>query len=79
MVDRSLSEWPTYTAAMRLKAAAYVKLDRIAEAQDCVRLLLEIDPGLTIAKFTSFITVIAPPGLADFLVEGLRQAGLPEE
>jgi TolB-like protein len=77
--DRSLSERPTYTAAMRLKAAAYMKLDRIAEAQDCVRRLLEIDPGLTIAKFASRVTVFARPEFADFLIDGLRQAGLPEE
>lgn len=43
-----------------------------------MRLLLEIEPGLTIAKYKPYAAVFAPPGFAGFLVGGLRQAGLPE-
>jgi adenylate cyclase len=77
--DRSLREQPRYAPLIRLKAAACVRLGRIEDARDCVRLVLEIEPGLTIAKYKPFAATFMSPEFVDFVVEGLRHAGLPEE
>jgi TolB-like protein/class 3 adenylate cyclase len=77
--DRCLSELPRYLPATRLKAAACAKLDRIEEARECVRLQLEIEPGLTIGKHRARASRSMPAEFLTFSVEGLRKAGLPEE
>jgi adenylate cyclase len=77
--DRCLREQPRVAPAIRLKAAACARLGRIEEARDCVRLMREIEPGLTIAYYKSYLAKFAPPDFVTFLVEGLRKAGLPEE
>jgi hypothetical protein len=41
--------------------------------------LLEITPGLTIARYKALYGAINPPEIIDLYVNGLRKAGLPEE
>ena len=53
-------------------------LGHIAEARDWLERLLELQPGLTIAKYKAYATFFAPELLAVYL-DGLRKAGLPEE
>ena len=75
--DRCLREQPRLAYIIRLKAAACATLDRMADAHECVQLALAIDPALTIAKYRALQRHITPAFDA-FLIEGLRNAGLPE-
>jgi adenylate cyclase len=72
--DRSLAAQPYYRPALRVKAICCAYLGRIEEARDWVSRVLELEPGLTIARFKTF----APKFLTRH-VEALRKAGLPEE
>jgi len=49
------------------------------EAREWIGRLLEITPGLTIARHQSPYGAIHPPQIIELYVEGLRKAGLPEE
>jgi len=77
--DRSLREQPRYIAAISAKGASCAHLGRIEEARDCLRRRLEIQPGLTIAKYKAYAAMFFPPELLAVYVEGLRKVGLPEE
>jgi adenylate cyclase len=74
--DRCLREKPSYGALVRAKAVSCAHLGRISEARESLSRLLDLHPGLTIAKLTLPSLV---PELAAVYVEGLRKAGLPEE
>lgn len=65
---------PSYPAAYRCLASAFAHLGRDAEAREAAACVLELDPGFTITKW------IARGGQsnAKLLIEGLRNAGLPE-
>jgi adenylate cyclase len=76
--DRSLRELPRYESAIRNRLVACAHLGRIEEARDGLGRLLEITPGLTIARFKALYTITHAPELIDLHVEGLRRAGLPE-
>jgi TolB-like protein/class 3 adenylate cyclase/Tfp pilus assembly protein PilF len=76
--DRSLRELPRYESAIRNRLVACAHLDRIEEARDGLGQLLEITPGLTIARYRALYTITHPPELIDLHVKGLRKAGLPE-
>jgi TolB-like protein/tetratricopeptide (TPR) repeat protein len=76
--DRSLREQPRYIGAISAKGASCAHLGRIEEARDCLRRRLEIQPGLTIAKYKADAAMFFPPELLAVYVEGLRKAGLPE-
>jgi TolB-like protein len=76
--DRSLRELPRYESAIRNRLVACAHLGRIEEARDGLVRLLEITPGLTIARFKALYTITHAPELIDLHVEGLRRAGLPE-
>jgi adenylate cyclase len=77
--DRSLREVPRYESAVRNRVVACARLGRIEEAHDWLGRLLEITPGLTIARYKALYRAIHPPEIIDLYVEGLRKAGLPEE
>jgi adenylate cyclase len=78
--DQSLRELPRYRASMYVKVALCAHLGRLEEARDWLCRLREILPGLTIAWYKArFATGWLAPQIADFYVEGLRKAGLPEE
>jgi adenylate cyclase len=74
--DRPLREQPRYSTLYRAKVVSYAHLGRIPEAREALARLLELQPGLTIAKLT--LPNLAPE-LATIHVEGLRKAGMPEE
>jgi adenylate cyclase len=71
-VDRSLAAQPDYRTALLVKIAALAQLGRSAEARDWLGRVLEVEPGLTIARFKASGRFALP------LVDGLRKAGLPE-
>src|SRR5262245_37756360 len=73
---RCVQENKTYTHAYRLLAIALVLAGRAQEARTPMRELLQIDPGLTVARFRSRY-----PGrgcmTAEIYAAALAQAGLP--
>jgi len=77
--DRSLRELPRYESALRNRVVACAQLGRIAEARHWLGRLLEITPGLTIARYKALYNATHPREMLDLYVEGLRKAGVPEE
>jgi TolB-like protein len=75
--DRTLAAQPDYRPALRFKASSLAYLARIDEAHDCVRRVLELEPGLTITRVIASAPPFPPELLARY-AEGLRKAGLPE-
>jgi adenylate cyclase len=66
---------PAWTSA--LLAATYAQAGRLDEARQAATRSHAIDPSVTIAAFATS-SVYADTTLRDQLLEGLRQAGLPE-
>ena len=88
-VDRSLREQavpdrprrPRYTVAVRMKVVLCAHLGRMEEAQDWLAQLLQLQPDLTIARYKAYAAGLfrRPSEIVAIFVEGLRNAGLPEE
>jgi hypothetical protein len=78
-VDQSMREQPRYTPALRTKVVLCTRLGLIAEARDWLRRMLELQPGLTIARFLQFAGFRFSPKIMSIYVDGLRKAGLPEQ
>jgi len=76
---RALREEPTYPTALRTKAIACAHLDRIDEAREAVRQLLDLQPWNSVARTQQFYARLLGPQAAAIYVEGLRRAGMPEE
>jgi adenylate cyclase len=77
--ERSLRDHPNYVAARRIKVVLLVYLNRVDEAREALRQLLELVPGLTIANLPQIVAGgIQSRGGARYL-EAYRKAGLPEE
>jgi tetratricopeptide (TPR) repeat protein len=77
-VDRSLRALPRYRASIYVKVILCAHLGRLEEASEWLVRLLEMQPGLTIAWYKARFAT-GWPQIADFYVDGLRKAGLPEE
>jgi adenylate cyclase len=75
--DRSLAAQPGYRPSLVVQVASSVQLGRVVEARVGLSRLVELEPGLTIARWKAS----APfrPQLLARYAEGLRKAGLPEE
>jgi TolB-like protein len=76
--DRSLAAQPGYRHGLLVKVTSLAHLGRIKEARDCLGRMLELEPGLTIARWKASAPHYQPELLARY-VEGLRKAGLPEQ
>jgi tetratricopeptide (TPR) repeat protein len=76
--DRSLAAQPGYRHGLLVKVISLAHPGRIEEARDCLGRMLELEPGLTIARWKASAPHVPPELLARY-VEGLRKAGLPEE
>jgi adenylate cyclase len=76
--DRALREEPGYTAALRIKAVACAHLDRIDEAREAIRQLIEFQPWQTVARTRMSFLRTYPPEIAEMYADGLRKAGMPE-
>jgi tetratricopeptide (TPR) repeat protein len=78
--DRSLREQPRYASVYRAKAIACAHLDRVEEARESARRILELQPAFTIAGWVrTYGAFICTPETLAMCVDGLRKAGLPEE
>jgi tetratricopeptide (TPR) repeat protein len=80
-VDRTLNARPTYTPAMRLKVSICGLLGRKTEGAEWVRRLLAVNPDASVAWLRTFwrLPLRHNSDLFDRLLEGARQAGLPED
>jgi TolB-like protein/class 3 adenylate cyclase len=72
----ALSDLPRHLTAIRVKAAACARLDRLEEAREWLARLLQMQPGVTIRTWRA-ATSSTGSG-RDMLEAGLRMAGLPE-
>jgi TolB-like protein/Tfp pilus assembly protein PilF len=73
-----LDETPDFPSAYRGLTACYSLLDREAEAEAALAVLLRVAPQLTIAQTRAGLPITSPEVLERYL-DGLRRAGLPEE
>jgi tetratricopeptide (TPR) repeat protein len=77
-VDQALSEQPRLVFAVRIKLTLCGHLGRSAEAREYLGRLLELQPGLTIARYRAFAAPFVAPETISIYAEGLSKAGLPE-
>jgi TolB-like protein/class 3 adenylate cyclase/tetratricopeptide (TPR) repeat protein len=77
--DRCFYEQPRFSATIRFKVVSYAHLERLDEARDWLKRLLELEPDLTISRWTSYAVRAFSPETVLIYAEGLRKAGLPEE
>jgi TolB-like protein/class 3 adenylate cyclase len=79
---QTLREMPMFPPALRYQAASLSNLGREDEARNVLRRLLAVTPDATIARVLLLPTYYAerPDGarILDAMLDGLRQAGLPE-
>ena len=75
---KSLQEMPESAPALRFQAASLSHLGRRDEARDVVRKLRAVTPDVTIAHLRPQCGLQQKAGILDAMLDGLRQAGLPE-
>jgi adenylate cyclase len=74
--QKGLSQHPEAYWAYRVLVPALVHAGRKEEAKRAVTFLKESFPGLTISKVRH--ALVYGPGTMDRIIEGLREAGLPD-
>ena len=75
--EKALREQNNYLIAISILAASYALAGRGADARNAMAQIRRRDPTLRIANLKEAFPIQRPEHLAQ-LVEGLRQAGLPE-
>jgi len=75
--DRAARDNPRHLVAQTIAAASNALAGRIAEGQEAVARILEIDPSMRLSNLREFMPLRRPEDLERFS-EGLRKAGLPE-
>jgi tetratricopeptide (TPR) repeat protein len=78
-VDQSLRDQERFVPAIRYRAALCGHLGRSEEGREWLRRLLDVRPGLTIARYTREASIYQPPEIRAIFADGFRRAGLPEE
>ncbi len=78
--DRILQAQPRYIVALRYKLVCLAYLDRTEETEECLKRVLALQPGFTIARWkASYATTsVLAPVFLNLYVEGFRKAGVPE-
>jgi len=77
--DRALHAQPRYIVALRVKLACLAHLGRPDDTSKFLKLVLAVQPGLTVAAFkASVATSLFAPELLALFTDGLRKAGVPE-
>ena len=77
-VDQSLREQEKFVPSIRYRAALCGHLGRVEEGREWLRRLLDVRPGLTIARYLREATY-QPPEIRAIFADGFRKAGLPGE
>ena len=72
-----MREHTNYLPAIRMAAASHACAGRLAEAQQTMARMRQIDPRLRLCDLTDVVPFREPLEFARYL-EGLRKAGLPE-
>lgn len=75
--EQALRENPNSHQALRMAAMGHALAGRIAEAQQVMRRLRQIDPALRISHLKHLTPLRRPEDVARYL-EGMKKAGLPE-
>jgi TolB-like protein len=75
--EKALADQPAFGPALRVAAASYALSGRPEEAKRMLTRVREADPGVRLSNVRDRVVWRRPTHLAR-LVEGLRQAGLPE-
>jgi adenylate cyclase len=78
LVDRGLLEQPRAVPLLRIKVALCGYLGRLEESKKSLQRLLEIYPGLTVARWMAVASTYSGKML-EIYAEGFRKAGMPEE
>ena len=78
--DKSLAEYGEFVPALRIKIVSCGLLGRIEEGRACVRRLLAVMPGTSVAATRTFFGYLQHrnPRAFENYFEGLRLCGLPE-
>ncbi len=74
---RSIALYPDWDTAYWALVAAYVQLDRLADARVALAKLRSLSHGLTVSGARQRLPIKNPASL-DMILDGLRKAGLPE-
>jgi TolB-like protein len=74
---KSLRETPNFLPALRITAASNALAGRLAEAQNAMACVRQIDPRLRVSNLKDWFAFRRPEDLAR-IQGGLRKAGLPE-
>lgn len=82
-IERGLRRLPNHVVFLKYKAGAFGLLGRTIEAQEVVRCLHALVPGLTLSRVGDLRAILLKhsirwPAVFDAQFEGLRRAGLPE-
>jgi len=77
LAKRSVALYPDWDTTYWVLIAAYVQLDRLAEARASLAKLLSLSPGLTVSSARQRLPIRTRASL-DMILDGFRQAGLPE-
>jgi TolB-like protein/class 3 adenylate cyclase len=77
--DRALIQKPGFTNAMIVRTAACGHLNRREEAREWVRRIHEIAPQLTVSSIKQFLSEFFVPEALAYQVDGLAEAGLPQQ
>jgi len=75
--EKAVQTKPNYAPAMRMLAASYACVDRLAEAQQTMTRMRQFDPGLCVATLGGVTPFRSAAAIARY-TDSLRRAGLPE-
>ena len=77
LAKRSVALYPDWDSTYWILIAAYVQLDRLAEARAALPKYQSLAPGTTVSELGRRLPARDPASLA-IILDGLRTAGLPE-
>jgi adenylate cyclase len=77
--EKALTNNPRAMHVLGFKAVACIRLGRVEEASECIRRFCELRPGSTVANLESTLRSVFSPEVLAIYIEGLREAGLPQE
>ncbi|HEX6092774.1 MAG TPA: hypothetical protein VFZ07_05445, partial [Dongiaceae bacterium] len=77
LAKRSVALYPDWDTSYWVLIPAYVQLDRLADARVALAKLRSLSLGLTVSGARQRLPIRNPASLA-MIVDGLREAGLPE-
>lgn len=75
---KSWRQQPNYPSALRVLAAGHALAGRLAQAQEMIARLCELDPALRLSNLADMLPPFRRPDDRNRYTEALRKAGLPE-